>query len=157
MFGIMLLVWEESLIFLVIVMGIQAIIKGAIGLIQVIINARKNKNWGLLLLESVAGLILGILIISWPEASIYMAAVLIGIWMLVTGVLQLGEAVFDNSKAKSLLGAGGLLSLVIGLILIALPMETVHLAHILSGIQSVLLGVIFIGLGVFLMLRPDTD
>lgn len=137
-------------------MCIQALLKGTIGLVHAISNARKQEKWGLLLLESIIGLILGVIIISWPEASIMTAAVLIGIWMIATGLAQLASAIVDESTAKrGLVGAGGLLSIIIGIVIVTVPKETVDLAHKLSAIQSLALGIVFIILGFYLMLKGD--
>jgi uncharacterized membrane protein HdeD (DUF308 family) len=153
-FGILLLAWEESLLFLVLVMGVQALVKGSIGFVHVILNAKKREKWVLMLLESLIGLFLGVMIISWPEASVKTAAVLIGIWMMATGTAQLATAIIEKTTVKrGLVGAGGLLSVMVGILVVSMPRKTVDLAHKLSAIQSLALGIIFIVLGIYLMLK----
>lgn len=154
-FGAILIIWpEESLRFLIIVMGIQALVKGGIGLVHALSLAKKQEKWGLILLEGLAGLILGVIIITRPEASIKTAAVLIGIWMIATGLGQLAIAIADSSKvSRGLIGAGGLLSIIIGALIVFVPMETVELAHTLSAIQALALGIIFIVVGSYMLLR----
>lgn len=154
-FGIVLIVWhDETLLFLVVVFGIQALAKGIIGLVHAISLAIKKQQWFLVLLESAIGLILGIALVAAPHASLKTAAVLIGIWMIATGLSHLTAAYRDPSKVqKGLVGTGGLLSVIIGVLLVAVPMETVELAHTLSAIQALVIGVIFITAGSYMLLK----
>jgi uncharacterized membrane protein HdeD (DUF308 family) len=151
--GIILLAWpEETLRFLIIVMGIQALVKGAIGLIHAISLARKDEKWGLVLLEGVVGLLFGVLLFAWPDVTLKTAAVLIGLWMIATGLGKMAIAFEDRSMAhRGLIGAGGLLSIIIGIILVFLPMESIELAHTLSAVQALALGIILITLGFYTM------
>lgn len=152
-FGAVLIAWpEESLFFLVVAFGIQALAKGTIGLVHAVQLAIKRERWFLVLLESSAGLLLGILMISQPHASIKTAAVLIGIWMIATGISHMAEAFRDAARThKRLMGAGGLLSVFIGVLLVATPNETVEFLHTLSAIQALLIGAIFISVGSYML------
>ena len=42
--------------------------------------------WKLLLLRGVIGIVLGILLVAWPQATIVVLMVLIGIWALIDGI-----------------------------------------------------------------------
>lgn len=152
-FGAILIAWpEESLFFLVVAFGIQALGKGLVGLVRAIQLAMRRDQWFLVLLESGAGLLLGILIIAQPHASIKTAAVLIGIWMIATGISHMAEAYRDASKTrKRLMGAGGLLSVIIGILLVTTPNETVEFLHTLSALQALLIGAIFITVGSYML------
>ncbi|MBN2026081.1 MAG: HdeD family acid-resistance protein [Actinobacteria bacterium] len=154
-FGIVLAAWPgETLLFLVVVFGIQALVKGVIGLAHAISLAVKKQRWLLLLMESVAGLILGIALVADPHASLETAAVLIGIWMIATGLSHLAIAYRDPSKVqKGLMGTGGLLTVIIGILLVAVPMETVEIAHTLSAIQALVIGVIFVIAGSYILVK----
>jgi uncharacterized membrane protein HdeD (DUF308 family) len=70
-FGAILIAWpEESLLFLVVAFGIQALAKGIIGLIHAVSLAAKKDRWVLVLLESGVGLLLGAALVAQPHASI---------------------------------------------------------------------------------------
>jgi len=154
-FGIVLIAWpEETLLFLVVVFGIQALAKGVAGLAQAISLAVKKQRWLLVIIESAIGLFLGVALVFNPHASLGTAAVLIGIWMIATGLSHMAMAYRDPSKVqKGLLGTGGLLSVIIGVLLVAVPMETVELAHTLSAIQALVIGIIFITAGSYMLLK----
>jgi uncharacterized membrane protein HdeD (DUF308 family) len=152
-FGIFLLAWpEESLRFLVIVIAVQALVKGAIGLGHAISLARKDERWGLVLLEGVVGLFFGVLLFAWPETTLKVATVLIGLWMIATGLGKIAIALKTPSMVhRGLIGAGSLLTMIIGFVLIVIPIESIYLAHALSGIQALALGIIMIVLGFYVM------
>ena len=42
--------------------------------------------WKLLLLRGVIGIVLGIVLVAWPQATIVVLMVLFGIWALIDGV-----------------------------------------------------------------------
>lgn len=152
-FGIFLLAWPEgSLRFLVIVIAIQALVKGAIGLGHAISLARKNDKWGLVLLEGAVGLLFGVLLFAWPESTLRVATVLIGLWMIATGLGKIAIAFKTPSMVhRGLISAGSLLTIIIGGVLVVLPIDSIHLAHALSGIQALALGIILIVLGFYVM------
>jgi uncharacterized membrane protein HdeD (DUF308 family) len=145
---------EETLLFLVVAFGIQAIAKGIIGLVHTVSLAAAKERWFLVSIESGVGLLLGVALVLQPHASLNLAAVLIGMWMIGTGISQMAIAFRDrNAALKWLLSAGGLLSFIIGVLLVAVPIETVHLAHTLSAVQALVLGIIFMIAGFYVFLQ----
>jgi uncharacterized membrane protein HdeD (DUF308 family) len=74
--------------------------------------------------------------------------------MIATGLSQLAIAYRDPSTIKKgFIGGGGLLSVIIGALLVAVPTETVHLAHTLSAIQALALGIIFMMVGFYMLFQ----
>jgi len=161
-FGAVLIAWpEETLLFLIVAFGIQALVKGAIGLIHAIQLAIRKDRWLLVLAESGVGLTLGTALIVQPGSSIRTVAVLFGIWMIATGTVHMVDAYRDASKTRSrLMGAGGLLSVIIGILLVATPNETVEFLHTLSAVQALLIGAVFIIVGSYMLFhsrKSDAD
>jgi uncharacterized membrane protein HdeD (DUF308 family) len=152
-FGAVLIAWpEETLLFLIVAFGIQALFKGVVGLVHAIQLAKRGDRWSLVLLESGIGLVLGVALIAQPSSSIRTVAVLVGIWMIATGTSHMAQAYRDTSKTrKRLMGAGGLLSIIIGVLLVATPDETVEFLHTLSAVQALLIGAIFISVGSYML------
>ncbi|MGH1554450.1 HdeD family acid-resistance protein [Streptomyces sp. L7] len=48
--------------------------------------------WQVVLLTGVASLVLGVLVLVWPGASLFAAGILFGIYLLISGVFQLVSA-----------------------------------------------------------------
>ncbi|WP_445524932.1 HdeD family acid-resistance protein [Streptomyces cyslabdanicus] len=93
--------------------------------------------WQAVLATGVAALVLGILVLLWPGASLLAAGVLFGIYLLVSGVLQLVSA-FGTHKTTSLrvlAFVSGALSILLGLLCFR------------GATQSILLLALWIGIG----------
>jgi len=60
--------------------------------------------------------VFGAIMLFWPGATVRVVAILFGIWLLISGVIMLVQAIGSraNGFVRALLGIGGLLSLVIG-------------------------------------------
>jgi uncharacterized membrane protein HdeD (DUF308 family) len=79
--------------------------------------------WKLLLLRGVIGIVLGIVLIVWPEATIVVLMVLFGIWALIDGV-GLAAQVFAKGAGtgqRVLFGVMALVALVVALFAIFRP------------------------------------
>jgi uncharacterized membrane protein HdeD (DUF308 family) len=154
-FGAVLMIWpEESLLFLIIAFGIQALVKGLIGLVHATSLAVKKERWILVLCESIVGVLLGIALVVQPHATLKAMLVLVGIWMIATGIIHLATARRDPSASmRGLMGTEGFLSVIIGAIFVVVPIEAVSLAHMLMAIQALALGMIFIIAGAFMLFK----
>jgi uncharacterized membrane protein HdeD (DUF308 family) len=79
--------------------------------------------WKLLLLRGVIGIVLGIILVAWPEATIVVLMVLVGIWALIDGI-GLAAQVFDKGAGagqRVLFGVMALVALVVALVAIFRP------------------------------------
>ena len=79
--------------------------------------------WKLLLLRGVIGIVLGIVLVAWPEATIVVLMVLVGIWALIDGI-GLAAHVFDKGARtgqRVLFGVMALIALVVALVAIFRP------------------------------------
>ncbi|MFC3573350.1 HdeD family acid-resistance protein [Streptomyces yaanensis] len=99
--------------------------------------------WQVVLATGVASLILGILVLVWPGPSLRAAGVLFGLYLVVSGVLQLASA-FGTHKATSLrvlAFISGALSILLGLFCFRGPMESVLLLALWIGIGWLFRGI----------------
>jgi uncharacterized membrane protein HdeD (DUF308 family) len=79
--------------------------------------------WKLLLLRGVIGIVLGIILVAWPQATIVVLMVLVGIWALIDGI-GLAAQVFDKGAGagqRVLFGVMALVALVVALVAIFRP------------------------------------
>jgi uncharacterized membrane protein HdeD (DUF308 family) len=99
--------------------------------------------WQVVLLTGIASLILGILILVWPGPSLRAAGVLFGLYLIVSGALQLAAA-FGTHKATSLrvlAFISGALSILLGLFCFRGPMESILLLALWIGIGWLIRGI----------------
>jgi uncharacterized membrane protein HdeD (DUF308 family) len=78
------------------------------------------KSWGLVLVWGLLTIALGVALLVWPARTLLVVAVLLGIWLMITGVIQLiaafGPGLTGGTRALFLVSA--VLSLIIGVILV---------------------------------------
>ena len=67
--------------------------------------AQVGKHWGIALTLGIVSLIIGLIALIWPAATIVVIAILLAIWLLVSGVFEIVAAFGIRSRAKKLLGA----------------------------------------------------
>lgn len=143
LFGVLALVWPEITIgLLVILFGAFAFADGFLAIIAALCYA---KRWhrGVLFLQGLVGIVVGIIVFFWPAITAIVLLFLIAIWALVTGFFEIIAAfrLPVGTGGKWLLGLSGLLSVVIGLILVSRPGAGLLVIIWLIGIYAILAGV----------------
>ncbi|MEV6616599.1 HdeD family acid-resistance protein [Streptomyces sp. NPDC051051] len=107
------------------------------------LHALSRAAWQVVLLTGVASLVLGILVLVWPGASLFAAGVLFGVYLVVSGVLQL-VAAFGTHRATSLrvlAFISGALSVLLGLFCFRGPMQSILLLALWIGIGWLVRGI----------------
>ncbi|MFJ4829787.1 HdeD family acid-resistance protein [Streptomyces sp. NPDC088747] len=110
--------------------------------------------WQAVLAAGVATLALGVMVLVWPGASLFAAGILFGLYLLVSGVLQLAAA-FGTHAATSLrvmAFISGALSILLGLFCFRGAMQSILLLALWIGI-----GWLFRGITQTLAAASDPD
>ncbi|MFI6407906.1 HdeD family acid-resistance protein [Streptomyces sp. NPDC050548] len=107
------------------------------------LHALSKAAWQVVLLTGIASLVLGVLVLVWPGASLFAAGILFGIYLLISGVFQLVSA-FGTHRATSLrvlAFISGALSIVLGLFCFRGPMQSILLLALWIGIGWLIRGI----------------
>ncbi|MFJ4687527.1 HdeD family acid-resistance protein [Streptomyces sp. NPDC088789] len=99
--------------------------------------------WQIVLLTGVASLVLGVLVLVWPGASLLAAGVFFGLYLLISGVFQLVSA-FGTHRTTSLrvlAFISGALSILLGLFCFRGPMQSILLLALWIGIGWLIRGI----------------
>ncbi|MET8560750.1 HdeD family acid-resistance protein [Streptomyces flaveolus] len=107
------------------------------------LHALSRAAWQVVLLTGIGSLVLGVLVLVWPGASLLAAGVLFGVYLLYSGVFQLVSA-FGTHRATSLRVLGfisGALSIVLGLFCFRRPMQSILLLALWIGIGWLFRGI----------------
>jgi uncharacterized membrane protein HdeD (DUF308 family) len=104
----------------------------------------------LVIAEGALGTVLGVLVLAWPGPTATVLAVLFGINLLVAGVLQFVAAFSDAGRTggRSLSCVLGTLSLLVGLLCLRDPLQTVTVLGLLVGVAWTVGGVIRVVQGI---------
>ncbi|AVH61325.1 MULTISPECIES: HdeD family acid-resistance protein [Streptomyces] len=107
------------------------------------LHALSRAAWQAVLAAGIASLILGILVLIWPGASLLAAGILFGLYLLISGVLQLVSA-FGTHKTTSLrvlAFVSGALSILLGLFCFRGAMQSILLLALWIGIGWLIRGI----------------
>jgi uncharacterized membrane protein HdeD (DUF308 family) len=99
--------------------------------------------WQALLLAGVAAALLGVLVLAWPQATLLVVGVLFGLFLLVSGLVQLAAA-FGTHTATALrvmAFISGALSIVLGLFCFRGTLESILLLGLWIGIGWLFRGI----------------
>lgn len=100
--------------------------------------------WWLALGASVLGVVLGIMIVGWPEATLKVVAVLFGAWLLLHGVVRIVQAITGTARdgaERAILGVVGVFFVVSGVIALRNLLGTLALMITLVGLMWLIGGI----------------
>jgi uncharacterized membrane protein HdeD (DUF308 family) len=102
-----------------------------------------------LLLEGLVGIGAGIITFLLPTAATLALIYLISIWAIVTGVLEIIAAIGLRKEIQGewLLGISGIVSLILGVLLLIFPAAGEVTIIWLIGVYAILFGAMLLGLG----------
>lgn len=148
-FGILALVWPRgALIVLIALFGAYALIDGVLAVFLAFQGRENNRNWGWLLLEGIAGILIGIITFRWPGVTAVVLLAFIAVWAIITGAMEIFEAVELRRAINNewLLILGGAASVVFGLVLFLFPAAGALAVVWLIGIYAIIFGGLLLGL-----------
>jgi len=159
LFGIAAFVWPEStLAALVLVFGAYVFVDGIFALIAGIGMRRQLSLWWLVLLEGVAGIILGLLTFRSPDITALILLSFIAAWSIITGVFEIATAARLRKMIPNerLLSLSGVVSIIFGILLIAQPGAGGIAIVWLLGAYALLFGILTLMLAFRLRSMRDT-
>lgn len=127
-FGVVLLAWPASTIkVLAYLVGILALVDGIIETVWALVLLFRKEKMGILLARGLLGLFIGVLLLTKTGFTLTVVVVLIAIWAIVSGIVQFVASLeMPPMPGRGLVGVGGVLSIILGIVLLAIPLETVY-------------------------------
>jgi uncharacterized membrane protein HdeD (DUF308 family) len=128
---------------LILLLAVYLFIDGAVALFAGI----WGRSW-LLIAEGVIGLAAGIAIVLRPGLALVLLALIVAVWAIFTGIIELGAAVALRRviKGEWLLAAGGVLSIVFGVMVAIFPFAGLLAIVWIIGAYAIIWGVLFLAL-----------
>jgi len=148
--GLIAIFFDTDLIrALLIYIGIGGAAVGVILLLAALRNIKKDKHAGMLLFESILTVIIGLVFLLFPSFSMKFILVIIGVWAVILGVVQLAILVNIKEKfpSKNILLFNGILTTVLGVMLFFDPVTTAGFLLKLLGVFAIIFGILMIYFG----------
>ena len=145
LFGIGAFVWPgATLATLVIVFGAYVFVDGIFAVVAGIGMRRQLSLWWLVVLEGVAGIILGVLTFRSPDTTALVLLTFIAAWSIVSGIFEIATAVRIRTMIENewLMILSGIVSIIFGALLIAQPGAGVIAIVWLLGAYALLFGIL---------------
>ncbi|MGP0038275.1 MAG: HdeD family acid-resistance protein [Solirubrobacteraceae bacterium] len=99
-------------------------------------------GWWLALLIGALSIVAGVIVILKPSNSLSTLAVIVGIFILIDGILEIAGAILGDTESRGLLAVIGTLSVIAGVLLIRHPLGGVRAVALLLGIWLIAAGVV---------------
>jgi uncharacterized membrane protein HdeD (DUF308 family) len=134
------------------------------------------EHWGLVMAYGVLTFAIGAVLAAWPGETLKVLAILLAIQLILMGSVQmflaLGSASYERNR-RWVVGLTGVLAVVIGVLCLTDPIQTLKVIGILIGIGDlvgaflpstpgsriwdIVKGVVSIGAGIFLVANPKVS
>lgn len=133
---------------LVLLFGIYAFAEGIV-LLAMSFNRQNIRHWWITLLQGIAGIGAGIVTFIWPGLTAVALLVIIAVWALITGVLEIVGAIRLRKEIRGewLMILSGVLSLVFAWVLLANPAAGALALVWVIGLYAVVFGILLMVLG----------
>jgi uncharacterized membrane protein HdeD (DUF308 family) len=137
-----------TLAVLVLLFGAYALIDGVLAIIAGLRAAQRHERWWPFAIEGLASLAAGVITFIMPTATAFALLFLVGFWAMFTGILRIVAAVRLRKEIQGewLLILNGILSVLFGALLVALPILGLVTLVWVIGAYTLVRGVVLIAL-----------
>lgn len=149
LFGVLAFVWPGiTLVALVMLFGAYAVVDGLFAFGGAYRAAENSQSVWPFLLEGLLGVVAGLAAFVWTDITAAVLVYLIAAWAIVTGAVEVYSA-FQLRKEitdELWLGAGGVVSILFGLLVVAMPSSGALAVVWLIAAYAVVFGLTLLGL-----------
>ena len=143
-FAIALLAWPASTVkVLAYGVGILALIEGIIETVWALVLLFQREKMAMMLVRGLLGLLVGILLLTKTGFSLAIVVVFVAIWAIATGFVEfIASLEMPPESGRAWMGVSGVVSVILGILLLALPLETVYAVIVILAVFLLVGGVI---------------
>ena len=101
-----------------------------------------GRHWGVLLFLGIVSIVVGVMAVAWPTATVVVVAILFAVWLIVTGIFEIirGFGHGLSGGMRALLLITGVLSFILGLMMFRSAFQAVEILAIFIGIAFLFRG-----------------
>ncbi len=156
-FSLIAFFWPgATLLSFVLFFSAYMLVDGVFGIVSGIRAASRHERWGLLILEGVLDILVGIIAFIMPGLTLVFFVTLLAVWSLITGVLMIVAAFKLNPEfGRGWLILSGVVSVLFGVALLIAPLIGAVVLTWWLGAYALVFGVALIALAFKLRSRKD--
>lgn len=99
--GLLAVAWPDVTLWtLAVLTGVSLVLHGLGRIVVALLERGRIPSWGWLVLAGAVNVAIGVVVLSWPEATVLVLCLLLGAQVLAFGVLLMGAA-FVGSRARA--------------------------------------------------------
>lgn len=155
--GVLAMVFTSATVTTILVIfGIISILVGAVSLYVGLKNRDSDNGWGWLTFQGLASLVIGLVVLRFPDQTAAVLGLIIAFWALAIGIIRVVGAMDLRKRKSKGWGwelAAGLAMLVLGLIFLVSPGLGTATVIFLLGLLALIAGIALV-VGAF-MVRKD--
>ncbi len=144
LFGILAILMPQfAAVALVTLFGVYAFVDGVFALLTAARFTHTDERWGLLIVEGVVGVVIGIVSLAHLAATALALVYLVAVWAILTGAVEIAAAVRLRRviAGELALGALGVVSLLLGIGMLAAPRAGLAVIVWMIGAYALLFGI----------------
>jgi len=144
-FGVIAIIAPQATyLALVIVFGVYALADGVLAIIAAFQMKEFVSQWWVLLLEGLAGILVGVLVFLNLQMSAVVLFVFVAIWAIITGIMEIIAAIYLRREIDHewIMLLSGIFSVILGILLLAFPYAGVVGLIWAIGIYAIFFGIL---------------
>ncbi|HZW48074.1 MAG TPA: HdeD family acid-resistance protein [Microvirga sp.] len=156
-FALIAFFWPDATILsFVLFFSAYMLVDGVFGIVSGIRAASRNERWGLLILEGILNILVGVIAFLLPGLTVLFFITLLAVWSLITGVLMIVAAFkLDPAFGRGWLIFSGIVSVLFGVALLIAPLIGAVVLTWWLGAYALVFGIGLIVLAFKLRSRKD--
>jgi uncharacterized membrane protein HdeD (DUF308 family) len=136
---------DRELQIIAIILGFLFVVSGFSQVAEAVTTHRKGSYWGLLVIRGLINFGIGLALIFWTGATLTAIIWLVGLDFVITGILAIIVSfMIGKDGGRGSLLIEGLITIAIGVIIMAWPEATKNVLGVVIGIGLTLLGLLFL-------------
>jgi uncharacterized membrane protein HdeD (DUF308 family) len=157
LFGLLaLFVPGATILSLVLFFSAYMLVDGVFGIVAAVRAARQGERWGLLILEGILNIVVGVIAFVMPGLTAITFVLLLAAWSLVSGGLMLRAAFrLSNEHGRWWLALAGIVSIVFGVLLAIAPVIGAVVLTWWLGAYALMFGIALLVLAFKLRARKE--
>jgi uncharacterized membrane protein HdeD (DUF308 family) len=136
---------DRELQIIAIILGFLFVVSGFSQVAEAVTTHRKGSYWGLLVIRGLINFGIGLALIFWTGATLTAIIWLVGLDFVITGLIAIIVSfMIGKDGGRGALLIEGLITIAIGVIIMAWPEATKNVLGVVIGIGLTLLGLLFL-------------